>query len=162
MISFGTYEVMRRLLLDLEAQQEVARAAACHQQLHKALKSAQQCNRTIQQLQSVGIAPQAMCAVCDQHGNVQTLSGCELQDGNASVPDSSSSSGSGDAQQLRLNTASCSTPPSLNTACSSSSTSEGSSSASLVRSLQQPVLAELHAPRACSLDVLAGAPRPRV
>jgi solute carrier family 25 phosphate transporter 23/24/25/41 len=80
-VSFGAYELIRKLLLDLEAKQEVANCRAKHKQLHKVLSSAQKCNQVVQQLQAQGVEVPAVgpvaaagCSACDlAKGNSEGL-----------------------------------------------------------------------------------------
>jgi len=62
MISFGAYELIQKLWLELEAKQDVQLARAHYQQLHTALSTAQRCNQHIQQLQQQGIDPDVLSA----------------------------------------------------------------------------------------------------
>lgn len=63
-VSFGAYEVIRKVLIDLEAQQEVAMSRARHKQLHKVLSTAQKCNQHVQKLQAQGIEVPPEGTVC--------------------------------------------------------------------------------------------------
>lgn len=61
MISFGAYELIQKLWLELEAKQDVQLARTHYQQLHAALSTAQKCNQQIQQLQQQGLSAELGC-----------------------------------------------------------------------------------------------------
>ncbi|KAF8065873.1 SLC25A24 [Scenedesmus sp. PABB004] len=87
-ISFGVYEALRRVLLDLETQQAAALARRQHAELSRALSRAQSCNATLQRLEGAGVLPPGAaanprlapaaaggCTLCDG-GGVQALAAC--------------------------------------------------------------------------------------
>lgn len=74
-ISFGAYELIQKLWLELEAKQDVQLARAHYQQLHTALSTAQRCNQHIQQLQQQGMDPDVLITAASSGG----CGPCQLQ-----------------------------------------------------------------------------------
>lgn len=121
MVSFGAYELIRKVLLDLEAQQEVSTCRAKHKQLHKVLSSAQKCNQVVQQLQAQGVevppvgpVAAAVCSTCElAKGKSEGLGlkGVPAADGRLQVGSSSSCQGSVQQLQAAVPTAAAAAPP---------------------------------------------------